>query len=132
MRAIRVHACGGPEALRYDEVEIPKPQAGEALVKIAAAGVNFIDVQHRAGRYKPPALPFTLSSPLPALTVEVPSCVTPAPERVTAVPVTFSFTASEPPAVTLALPAVAVTPAVGVKIAPPSAPTDPIASTLLS
>ena len=62
MRAIRVHACGGPEALRYDEIPVPAPQAGEALVKIAAAGVNFIDVQHRAGRYKPPALPFTLGS----------------------------------------------------------------------
>ena len=62
MRAIRVHACGGPEALRYDEIATPEPQAGEALVEIAAAGVNFIDVQHRAGRYKPPALPFTLGS----------------------------------------------------------------------
>ena len=62
MRAIRVHACGGPEALRYDEVPVPEPQAGEALVEIAAAGVNFIDVQHRTGRYKAPALPFTLGS----------------------------------------------------------------------
>jgi NADPH2:quinone reductase len=57
-----VHVCGGPEALRYDEVPVPVPQAGEALVEIAAAGVNFIDVQHRTGRYKPPALPFTLGS----------------------------------------------------------------------
>lgn len=62
MKAIRVHACGGPEALRYEEVAEPVPKAGEALVRIAAAGVNFIDVQHRAGRYKPPALPFTLGS----------------------------------------------------------------------
>jgi len=62
MRAIRVHECGGPEALRYDEVATPEPQAGEALVAVAAAGVNFIDVQHRTGRYKPPALPFTLGS----------------------------------------------------------------------
>ncbi len=62
MRAIRVHVCGGPEALHYDEIPTPKPAAGEALVEIAAAGVNFIDVQHRAGRYKPPALPFTLGS----------------------------------------------------------------------
>jgi NADPH2:quinone reductase len=62
MKAIRVHECGGPEALRYDDVDAPKPQAGEALVKVAAAGVNFIDVQHRAGRYKPPSLPFTLGS----------------------------------------------------------------------
>jgi NADPH2:quinone reductase len=62
MRAIRVHACGGPDTLRYDEVPVPEPQAGEALVEVAAAGVNFIDVQHRTGRYKPPALPFTLGS----------------------------------------------------------------------
>ena len=62
MKAIRVHACGGPEALRYDDVDVPKPQAGEALVEVAAAGINFIDVQHRAGRYKPPSLPFTLGS----------------------------------------------------------------------
>jgi NADPH2:quinone reductase len=62
MRATRVHACGGPDALRYDEVAVPVPQAGEALVEIAAAGVNFIDVQHRTGRYKPPALPCTLGS----------------------------------------------------------------------
>ena len=62
MKAIRVHACGGPEALTVDDVAVPTPQAGEAVVKIDAAGVNFIDVQHRAGRYKPPALPFTLGS----------------------------------------------------------------------
>jgi NADPH2:quinone reductase len=62
MKAIRVHACGGPGALRLDDVAVPAPQAGEAVVKIAAAGVNFIDVQHRAGRYKPPALPFTVGS----------------------------------------------------------------------
>jgi NADPH2:quinone reductase len=62
MKAIRVHACGGIEGLRYEEVELPAPRAGEAVVKIAAAGVNFIDVQHRTGRYKPPSLPFTLGS----------------------------------------------------------------------
>ena len=62
MKAIRVHECGGADALRYDEVDVPTPQAGEALVKVAAAGINFIDVQHRTGRYKPPRLPFTLGS----------------------------------------------------------------------
>lgn len=62
MKAIRVHVCGGPDALRYDDVDVPTPRAGEALVKIAAIGVNFIDVQHREGRYKPPSLPFTLGS----------------------------------------------------------------------
>jgi NADPH:quinone reductase len=62
MRAIRVHACGGADMLRYDELPVPQPQAGEALVEVAAAGVNFIDVQHRTGRYKAPVLPFTLGS----------------------------------------------------------------------
>jgi NADPH2:quinone reductase len=62
MKAVRVHACGGLDALRYEEVPVPVPQPGEAIVRIAAAGVNFIDVQHRAGRYKGPALPFTVGS----------------------------------------------------------------------
>src|SRR3954462_7786934 len=62
MKAVRVHVCGGPDALRYEDAPVPTPQPGEALVKIAAAGVNFIDVQHREGRYKPPALPFTVGS----------------------------------------------------------------------
>jgi NADPH2:quinone reductase len=57
-----VHECGGPDALRYDDAPVPAPKDGEALVRIAAAGVNFIDVQHREGRYKGPALPFTVGS----------------------------------------------------------------------
>jgi len=59
MKAIRVHAPGGPEALRYDEIERPAPGPGQALVKIEAAGVNFIDVYQRSGHYKLP-VPFTL------------------------------------------------------------------------
>jgi NADPH2:quinone reductase len=59
MKAIRVHAPGGPEALRYDDVEQPVPGPGQVLVKIEAAGVNFIDVYQRTGHYKVP-LPFTL------------------------------------------------------------------------
>jgi NADPH2:quinone reductase len=58
MYAIRVSEIGGPEKLVYQEIEIPQPQAGEALVKIAAAGVNFIDVYYRIGQYKT-NLPFT-------------------------------------------------------------------------
>lgn len=59
MRAIRVHQYGGPEVLSYEEIPTPQPGAGEALVKLKAIGVNFIDVYHRTGRY-PGALPFTL------------------------------------------------------------------------
>ena len=40
---------GGPEVLRYEEVSDPKPAAGEALVKIEAAGVNFLDIYYRSG-----------------------------------------------------------------------------------
>src|SRR5438552_3242186 len=59
MKAIRVHTPGGPEALRLEDVPEPKPEAGQAVVKIEAAGVNFIDVYQRTGLYKV-ALPFTL------------------------------------------------------------------------
>jgi len=58
VKAVRVHANGGPEALRYEDVEAPRPGPGEVLVKIEVSGVNFIDVQYRAGKYKPPQLPF--------------------------------------------------------------------------
>ena len=59
MRAMRVHAPGGPEAITLDEIERPVPGAGEALVRVEWAGVNFIDVYKRAGAYKV-APPFTL------------------------------------------------------------------------
>ena len=44
MKAIRVHSPGGPEALRYEDVPQPSPAAGDVLVKVEAAGVNYIDV----------------------------------------------------------------------------------------
>src|SRR5207302_11200032 len=59
MEAIRVHAPGGSDALRYEDVPRPTPGPGQVLVKIEAAGVNFIDVYQRTGLYKVP-LPFTL------------------------------------------------------------------------
>ncbi len=59
MKAVRVHSPGGPEVLRYEDIPDPQPQRGEALVRIEAAGVNFIDVYHRTGLYKAP-LPVTL------------------------------------------------------------------------
>lgn len=57
MKAIQVEKTGGPEVLTLAEVPVPKPKPNEAVVKIAAAGVNFIDVYFREGRY-PSALPF--------------------------------------------------------------------------
>jgi NADPH2:quinone reductase len=59
MLAVRLHEHGGPEALRAERVPIPQPGAGEALVRIEAAGVNFIEIYQRAGLYRIP-LPATL------------------------------------------------------------------------
>jgi NADPH2:quinone reductase len=59
MRAVRVHQPGGPEVLSYEEVPTPEPKAGEALVEVHAAGVNFIDVYKRTGLYRLP-LPATI------------------------------------------------------------------------
>jgi NADPH2:quinone reductase len=52
MLAIRVHQYGGPEAMRLEELPTPKPAEGQALVRLEAAGVNFIDVYQRSGLYK--------------------------------------------------------------------------------
>lgn len=59
MKAIQVNEHGGPEVLSYEDVPVPEPGPGEARVRLAAAGVNFIDVYQRTGRYKKD-LPFTL------------------------------------------------------------------------
>jgi NADPH2:quinone reductase len=61
MKAIRVSHTGGTEVLQYVEIETPQPGSGEALVRMEAIGVNFIDVYHRTGLYKLP-LPFTPGS----------------------------------------------------------------------
>jgi NADPH:quinone reductase len=54
MKAIILHEYGGPEVLRLEERPTPAPGAGEALVQIAATGVNFIEIYQRQGRYKLP------------------------------------------------------------------------------
>lgn len=58
--AIRVHEHGGPEKLVWDELPRPDPKPGEALVRHAAVGLNYIDVYFRTGLYKAPSMPFTL------------------------------------------------------------------------
>jgi NADPH2:quinone reductase len=60
MKAIRVNAPGGVEVLRLEDVPQPAAAAGQAVVKIAAAGVNFMDVYQRTGQYKSTPLPLTL------------------------------------------------------------------------
>ena len=59
MKAVRVHVTGGPEKLLLEQVERPKPSGSEVLVRIQAAGVNFIDTYQRSGLYpiKPPFTP---------------------------------------------------------------------------
>ena len=59
MKAVRVHAVCGPDALRVEEVDRPAPGPGQVLVQIAAAGVNFVDVYQRNGLY-PVERPFTV------------------------------------------------------------------------
>ena len=59
MKAIRVNENGGPEVLSYEDVEILEPGPGQARVRLAASGVNFIDTYQRTGTY-PMDLPFTL------------------------------------------------------------------------
>jgi len=59
MKTVRIHKAGGPEALTYEDVPEPTPKAGEAIVKVEAAGVNYVDVYQRSGQYKL-ELPITL------------------------------------------------------------------------
>jgi NADPH2:quinone reductase len=59
MKAIQVKKTGGPEALELVDIPVPQAKPNEAVVKVAAAGVNFIDAYHREGRYPVP-LPFVI------------------------------------------------------------------------
>lgn len=59
MKAVRIHEHGEVGTLRYEEIPLPEPEKGQARVKLAAAGVNFIDVYKRKGLY-PVSLPATL------------------------------------------------------------------------
>ncbi len=58
-KAIRIYETGGPEVMRWEDVDPGKPEPGEALVRHEAVGLNFIDVYHRTGLYPLPALPAT-------------------------------------------------------------------------
>jgi NADPH2:quinone reductase len=65
MRAIEIERPGGPEVLRMIEMPRPRPQAGEVVIRVFAAGVNRPDIQQRRGLYPPPPE----ASPLPGLDV---------------------------------------------------------------
>ncbi len=75
MRAIQVNRTGGPEVLELVELPTPKPAPGQVLVRIEAAGVNFIDTYLREGRY-PAALPFVPGQEAAGTVVEVGDGVT--------------------------------------------------------
>ena len=61
MKAIRIHEKGGPEVLRFEDIDVPAPAAGELLIDVDAAGLNFIEVYHRIALY-PVKYPMTLGS----------------------------------------------------------------------
>ena len=59
MKAIRITEHGGPEVMKIEDLPTPAPQAGQVLVRVEAAGVNYIDTYQRSGHYKVP-LPYTM------------------------------------------------------------------------
>lgn len=60
MKAVAIERNGGPEVLEVRDVAVPQPGPGEALVRVAASGVNFIDVYFRTGVYRAPHFPLVL------------------------------------------------------------------------
>ena len=56
-KAIQMHAPGGPDVLRYEEVEVAAPGNGEVRLAHSAIGLNYIDVYHRSGLYPLPKMP---------------------------------------------------------------------------
>ncbi len=59
-RAIRIHDHGGPEKLKFEDVDVGDPGPGEVRLRQRAAGINFIDTYQRSGLYKLPSLPAVL------------------------------------------------------------------------
>ncbi len=69
--AVRIHTTGGPGCLQWEEVDLAGPGPGEARVRHQAVGLNFIDVYHRTGLYRLPALPATLGMEAAGMVVAV-------------------------------------------------------------
>ena len=59
VKAIRIHRTGGPDAMRWEDVEVGAPGPGEVRIRHEAVGLNFIDVYFRTGLYPAPSLPFS-------------------------------------------------------------------------
>lgn len=60
MKCVRAHSHGDSSVLQLEEVAVPRLSTGQVLVKVAAAGLNFVDIYLRSGLYKPPTMPYTL------------------------------------------------------------------------
>ena len=108
MKAVRIHAPGGPEVMRYEDVPEPTPKPGEAVVKVEAAGINYIDVYFRSGQYKA-ELPLTIGMEAGGTVSAVGSGVTDVKvgDKVayTGIPGAYADYASVPAARLVALPA---------------------------
>lgn len=110
MKAVRVHETGDAGVLRYEDVERPVVGSGELLVKIAAAGVNFIDVYFRTGLY-PAVLPLVLGQEAAGEVVAVGAGVAASEAQVgdrvawCGVPGTYAEFATVPPSQVVVLPA---------------------------
>lgn len=74
MKAVRVKEFGGPEAMSYEDIEAPSLEEGQVLVKVEAAGINYIDTYQRTGLYQIP-LPATLGLEAAGTVTEVGSGV---------------------------------------------------------
>jgi NADPH2:quinone reductase len=75
VKAVQVHNTGGPEVLRYEDVPTPSPGAGQALVRVSAVGLNFMEVYQRSGLY-PLTLPFIPGSEAAGIVEQVAGDVT--------------------------------------------------------
>ena len=75
-KAIRIHANGGPEVMRWEDVPTPEPAAGQALIAHEAVGLNYIDVYFRNGLYKAPSMPLIIGMEGAGTVVSVGSGVT--------------------------------------------------------
>jgi NADPH:quinone reductase len=75
-KAVRVHSYGGPEVLKYEDVEVGKPGPGQVRLRQHAIGVNYIDTYFRGGMYPAPSMPFVLGNEGAAEVVEVGEGVT--------------------------------------------------------
>src|SRR3974377_1252798 len=60
--AVRVHKLGGPEVLKYEEVEVGTPGPGQIRIRQHACGINYIDTYFRTGLYPAPSLPFVIGN----------------------------------------------------------------------